>query len=30
VDDLLDKFAQLRKAEKLTDEIVEQLRKEYL
>ncbi len=30
VDDLLDKFGELRKAEKLTDEIVEQLRKEYL
>ncbi|MRR16241.1 MAG: ATP-binding cassette domain-containing protein, partial [Deltaproteobacteria bacterium] len=30
VDDLLDKFAELRKAEKLTGEIVEQLRKEYL
>jgi len=30
VDDLLDKFAQLRKAEKLTDEIIEQLRREYL
>ena len=29
VDDLLDKFAQLRKAEKLTDEIIQQLRKEY-
>ena len=30
VDDLLDKFAQLRKAEKLTDEIIEQLKREYL
>ena len=29
VDDLLDKFADLRKAEKLTDEILEQLRREY-
>ncbi|MEE9911811.1 MAG: ATP-binding cassette domain-containing protein [Deltaproteobacteria bacterium] len=29
VDDLLDKFAQLRKAEKLTDEIIEQLKREY-
>jgi putative ABC transport system ATP-binding protein len=30
VDDLLDKFAELRKREKLTDDIVEQLRREYL
>lgn len=30
VDDLLDKFAQLRKTEKLTDEIIEQLKREYL
>jgi putative tryptophan/tyrosine transport system ATP-binding protein len=30
VDDLLDKFAELRKAEKLTDEMIEQLRREYL
>jgi putative tryptophan/tyrosine transport system ATP-binding protein len=30
VDDLLDKFAELRKSEKLTDEIIEQLRKEYV
>jgi putative tryptophan/tyrosine transport system ATP-binding protein len=30
VGDLLDKFADLRKAEKLTDEIIEQLRREYL
>ncbi len=30
VDDLLDKFADLRKAEKLTDEMIEQLRREYL
>jgi putative ABC transport system ATP-binding protein len=30
VDDLLDKFAQLRKREKLTDDIVEQLRREYV
>jgi putative tryptophan/tyrosine transport system ATP-binding protein len=30
VDDLLDKFAQLRKTEKLTDEMIEQLKKEYL
>jgi len=29
VDDLLDKFAELRKSEKLTDEIIEQLRREY-
>ncbi len=29
VDDLLDKFADLRKAEKLTDEMIELLRKEY-
>lgn len=30
VDDLLDKFAQLRKTEKLTDEMIEQLRREYM
>jgi putative tryptophan/tyrosine transport system ATP-binding protein len=30
VDDLLDKFADLRKSEKLTDEIIEQLRREYI
>jgi len=30
VDDLLDKFAALRKRERLTDDIVEQLRREYL
>jgi putative ABC transport system ATP-binding protein len=30
VDDLLDKFAELRKAERLTDEVMEQLRREYL
>lgn len=30
VDDLLDKFSEVRKHEKLTDEIVEQLRREYL
>jgi len=30
VDDLLDKFADLRKTEKLTDEIIEQLRREYV
>jgi len=30
VDDLLDKFAQLRKTEKLTDEMIEQFRKDYL
>lgn len=30
VNDLLDKFADLRKAEKLTDEMIEQLRREYL
>ncbi len=30
VDDLLDKFAELRKREKLTDDIVAQLRREYL
>jgi putative ABC transport system ATP-binding protein len=30
VDDLLNKFAELRKTEKLTDEIIEQLRREYL
>ena len=29
VDDLLEKFADLRKAEKLTDDMVEQLRREY-
>ncbi|MBF0120665.1 MAG: ATP-binding cassette domain-containing protein [Desulfobacterales bacterium] len=29
-DDLLDKFADLRKKEKLTDEILDELRKEYL
>jgi putative ABC transport system ATP-binding protein len=29
-DDLLDKFAQLRKMEKLTDNMLEQLRREYL
>ena len=29
-DDLLDKFAQLRKAERLTDTMLEQLRREYL
>jgi putative ABC transport system ATP-binding protein len=29
VDDLLDKFADLRKREKLTDEVLEQLRREY-
>lgn len=29
-DDLLDKFAHLRKTEKLTDEIIEQLKREYL
>lgn len=29
VDDLLDKFASLRKAEKLTDEMIERLRREY-
>ncbi len=28
--DLLDKFADIRKAEKLTDEMIEQLRREYL
>ncbi len=28
--DLLDKFADLRKAEKLTDEMIEQFRREYL
>ncbi len=28
--DLLDKFAELRKTEKLTDDIIEQLRREYL
>jgi putative ABC transport system ATP-binding protein len=30
VDDLLEKFSDLRKAEKLTDETIEQLRREYL
>ncbi len=30
VDDLLAKFAELRKSEKLTDEMIEQLRREYL
>jgi hypothetical protein len=30
VDDLLDKFSEVRKHEKLTDDIVEQLRREYL
>jgi len=30
VDDLLDKFADLRKREKLTNDIVAQLRREYL
>ncbi|MCX5806219.1 MAG: ATP-binding cassette domain-containing protein [Proteobacteria bacterium] len=30
VDDLLDKFAELRKSERLTDDIIEQLRREYL
>jgi len=30
VDDLLDKFAEIRKRERLTDDIVEQLRREYL
>jgi putative ABC transport system ATP-binding protein len=30
VNDLLDKFAELRKAEKLTDDMIEQLRREYL
>lgn len=30
VDDLLDKFAELRKSEKLTDEMIERLRREYL
>lgn len=30
VDDLVDKFAQLRKTEKLTDEIIEQLKREYM
>jgi putative ABC transport system ATP-binding protein len=29
VDDLLNKFAELRKSEKLTDEMIEQLRREY-
>lgn len=30
VDDLLDKFSEIRKREKLTDDIIEQLRREYL
>ena len=30
VDDLLDKFSEVRKREKITDDIVEQLRKEYI
>ncbi len=30
VNDLLDKFAELRKSEKLTDEMIEKLRREYL
>jgi len=30
VNDLLDKFAELRKSEKLTEEMIEQLRREYL
>lgn len=30
VEDLLDKFVQLRKTEKLTDEMIEQLKREYL
>lgn len=30
IDDLLDKFAHLRKTEKLTDEIIEQLKREYM
>jgi putative ABC transport system ATP-binding protein len=30
VEDLLEKFAELRKAEKLTEEVIEQLRREYL
>jgi putative ABC transport system ATP-binding protein len=30
VEDLLEKFAELRKSEKLTDEIIKQLRREYL
>jgi putative ABC transport system ATP-binding protein len=30
VDDLLDKFAELRKAERLTDEMLEELRREYI
>jgi len=30
IDDLLDKFARLRKTEKLTDEMIEQLKREYL
>jgi putative ABC transport system ATP-binding protein len=29
VDDLLQKFADLRKTERLTDEMIEQLRREY-
>lgn len=30
VDDLLDKFAELQKAERLTDEMLEELRREYI
>jgi putative ABC transport system ATP-binding protein len=30
VDDLLNKFAEIRKRERLTDDIVEQLRREYV
>jgi len=30
VDDLLEKFAELRKAERLTDEMLEELRREYI
>jgi len=30
VDDLLNKFAEIRKRERLTDDIVEQLRREYI
>jgi putative tryptophan/tyrosine transport system ATP-binding protein len=30
VNDLLDKFAELRKSERLTDDIIEQLRREYM
>ena len=30
VDDLLDKFAELRKAERLTDDMLEELRREYI